>query len=344
MVTTRSQHQATILEVASKTPLQETKRLYSVEELISFVELATVDPEYGTVVTFLRLNLTVSSLNRDIFDKYLPTCLVLTPNVTILELYVVPVIPTTALSDILLPAIEVLETNLPHRVLVPFVGRNPSIRALQLRHCGRARQCALSTVTLEHVNEIHCPAKCAPAIVHEKVDRLRLDIRRNSDLSSEFLSRFRAPLSTLYVLTIEFGVEDADILRAIARNMPWLRNLKMIEKCGSPVHKHKARPWADRARWSGTLQKLPQLERLLISTHGALSTTVGDHSSEEGIFRRWVGPSHPSLSYIGVWQRVSSSGSSHAFGDNVFSEWSREDGIWRGKWTKNADVDDFAIF
>ncbi|KAI0694478.1 hypothetical protein C8T65DRAFT_744355 [Cerioporus squamosus] len=341
MVSTRSQRQAGILELASKTPLRDTQGLYSVQQLIAFVELATVNPEYGTVVTFLRLNLTVSSLNRDALEKYLPACLALTPNVTILELYTSPAIPTTTLSGILLPAIEVLDTNLPHRVLVPFIGRNPSIRALQLRRCGRARQCALSTIAFEHVNDIRCLANCAPAIVHENVDRLRLDITRSTDLSSEVLSRFHAPLSALYVLTVEFGVEDANILRAIARNMPWLRNLKMIEKCGSPAHKHKPRPWADRARWSATLQKLPQLERLLITTHSALGSTVGDQSSEREIFRRWVGPSHPSLRYIGVWQRAHTLGL--ASKDNVFSEWSREDGIWQGKWTKNADVNDFTV-
>ncbi len=187
---------------------------------------------------FLRLNLTVSSLNRDAFEKYLPACLALTPNLSILELFATPAFPTTVLSHVRLPTIEVLNTNLPHRVLVPFLGQNPSIRALQLRRCGRARQCALSTIAFEHVNDIHCPATCAPAVVHEHVDRLRLDIRHSKDLSSAVLSRFSAPLSRLYVLTIEFAAEDTDILRAIARNMPWLRNLKMLEKPGSLVCVH----------------------------------------------------------------------------------------------------------
>lgn len=79
---------------------------------------------------------------------------------------------------------------------------------------------------------------------------------------------------------------------------------------------------------------MDHLERLIIRTVGALTSAqahVG-HSTERSMFRGWVGtaPSHPTLHYIGVWQRANDHG-------GVLSEWSREDGTWVGKWTQAPD-------
>ena len=99
------------------------------------------------------------------------------------------------------------------------------------------------------------------------------------------------------------------------------------------ANKHAARPWSDRPRWVASLQKLVHLDRLVIRTRGTLNAISGDHSNERSIFRRWVGGSHPhpTLHYIGVWQGTA------GLEGGVLSEWSREDGLWQGKWTEDPN-------
>lgn len=167
-------------------------------------------------------------MQRDALQTLLPACLSLTQNVIILELYISPPIPLA--SSVRLPFVEVLKSNLPHRALSGFIAAHPSLRALEIKACGRTRKCTLSSNNLHHINDIRCPAECAPHYVHGRIDRLRLDLVSAETSASKIISGFPIALNALYVLTLEFNAVDTSILRTIATNMPWVRNLKLIEK------------------------------------------------------------------------------------------------------------------
>ncbi|KAI0682047.1 hypothetical protein C8Q76DRAFT_804428 [Earliella scabrosa] len=342
MVCTRSQFKNDVEEVAAATPLQETKVLLTLAELITFVEVARLKAGHGAAVDYLSITLKVPSMEQDIVQRYLPVCLALTPNVTILEVFTTPPMSLPSLSSAPLPRIEVLKTNLPHRTLFAFVAKHPSLRALDIEACGRARQCALSPIVTQEITDIRCPAECAPRLVHERLERLRIDLARAVSPASAVITSFPIALDALYVLTVEFTADDKKILDVIATNLPALRYLKLVEKTKPLTHKHKPRPWTNRTAWATSLNKMVNLERLLIRTAGSVGTTPGDVASERDIFHGWVnpaaGPPQPTLHYIGVWQRAKDQDG------GVLSEWSRMDGSWRGTWTPAPDPDRVALF
>lgn len=98
------------------------------------------------------------------------------------------------------------------------------------------------------------------------------------------------------------------------------------------------RPWAKSATWSLNLKKLYDLEYLVIRTAGMLvaPSSPQGQQQERQVFQRWTGVSvsnpHSTLRYIGVWQSASEDNGGR------LSEWSREDGIWSGKWTDAPEV------
>ena len=206
------------------------KRLRTVQDIIAFVEIALLNPEIGTAVTELAIVPSVSSLNRDVLEAYLHTCLTLTPNVVILELLVSPPVPIAALGCGLLPYIEVLRTNLPHRSLLPFLSLHPTLRAVELGACGRSRRCALACLDLPHITDIRAPSDCVANLAHAEMNRLRIDAVGPHMLASAAISHFPPALNALHVLSVEFVPEDASILHSIAVHLPGLRNLKLLEK------------------------------------------------------------------------------------------------------------------
>ncbi|KAI0702553.1 hypothetical protein C8Q76DRAFT_789321 [Earliella scabrosa] len=342
MVCTRSQFKNDVEEVAAATPLRDTREILNLAELITFVEVARVKPEHGAAVDYLSIILKVPSLERDIVQKYLPVCLALTPNLTILEIFTTPPILLPSLSSVPLPRVDVLKTNLPHRTLYPFLATHPTLRALDISSCGRTRQCPLSPAVVGEITDVRCPLGCAPRLAHERLEHLRVDLPGPTTLASAVLAYFPVPLDALYVLTVEFSVDDAKILDTIAASMPAVRHLKLVEKTKPLTHKHKPRPWFNRTAWSASLNKMVDLERLLIYTAGSVGTTPGNAVLERSIFHNWVnpaaGPSHPTLHYIGVWQRATSRDG------GLLSEWSRVDGSWGGTWTPAPDPDRVALF
>ncbi|KAI0746379.1 hypothetical protein C8Q80DRAFT_1271282 [Daedaleopsis nitida] len=338
MVSTRSQHTKAVHAKAATTPLQDTRTFSSLKNLILFVEIAHLKPEYGTVLTHLRITMTVSSLERDIFERIFAACLALTPNLVILELNTTPPIPLPSLAGIHLPTIEVLKTNVPHRALGPFLVANPSLRALDISSCGRGA-CSLGSFVFEHITEIRCPVRCASDVVHDAVSRLRLDSCGTGILGSNFITKITDIPETLYTLTVEFCPDDAWILRAISATFPQLRNLKLVEKSKTSVHKHKPRPWSNCRRWSTFLKKMPYLEHLVIRTEGTLSSAQPSAVADNRVFRGWLGsePHHPMLRRVTVWQRVHDRG-------GVLSEWCREGELWDAKWTPNPDAYQVMMF
>ncbi|KAI0744908.1 hypothetical protein C8Q76DRAFT_789375 [Earliella scabrosa] len=339
MVSTRSQRKIALEAAVASTPLQDTRGIFSMDELIAFFELAQHEPELGRVVVHLQIAVKVTSADRHILDKLLAACLGLTPNVVILELFMSPPVSIPSLSGATLPRVEVLKTNIPHRSLLAFVVMHRSLQAIDLQGCGRTSRCALSLTDAPHITDIRCPADCASRLVHEAVERLRLDSPASTTLASTALSKIIIDFNMLCVLTVEFDAEDAALLATIADRIPTLRNLKLLEKRNPRVVRHKARPWGDRTGWALALQKLSHLELLVIRTGGALvSIFTRDH--ERKLFRQWVGVDHPhpTLRYIAVWQRAYD----HSGGS--LSEWSRELGTWRGKWTVSPDVGQLTMY
>lgn len=192
-------------------------------------------PEHGTTVNILTISLSLSPLEEPLFHKVLRACLNATPNVAILEVFTIPPVAVASLSRVCLPRIEALNTNLPHNVLLSFINKHPSLRALEVNACGRKRRCALSAAAVDHLTEVRCPAECAQVLVHNDLSRLRLDLTRPTTIASAVISRFPIALNALYVLTIEFTVDDKFILRTIAANMPWVRKLRLVEMCQPAV-------------------------------------------------------------------------------------------------------------
>ncbi len=187
-------------------------------------------PEHGTAVLQLALILDMTSLDREIVERLLPGLLALTPNIMILTLWVTPPISTTSLARVPLPSLEVVRTNLPHRALQPFIALRPTVKALDISTCGRARRCALSTTNIQHVNDITCEVSCAPKIVHDDLERLRIALDDTPTLMSTALSNFPFAMQRLHVLTVEYSAGDKAILRVIAATMPSIRNLKLLER------------------------------------------------------------------------------------------------------------------
>ncbi len=211
------------------------RRISTLENLISFVEIAMYKPEYGVAMTHLDVALSVSSAQRDTLQRYLPACLALTPNLAILELTITPPFTSFSFARIPLPYLEVVKSNLTHRSLAPFVSVRPRLQALDIAACGRTRKCPLSTVYVQQVTDIRCPLACVAGVVHDGVERLQLDHSRFATLPSTFLSKLPVVLGTVYVLTVDFTPDDDSILRAIAAHMPHIRDLKLIEYASSLV-------------------------------------------------------------------------------------------------------------
>lgn len=208
---------------------QDTVFFSKLQDLISFVEIAVLKPEYGVVITHLSVTMSVSALERDILQKVLGACLTLTPNLIILELVTTPSFPIDSLDNIVLPRIEVLKTNIPHRALSHLVTMHPSLRALDILSCGRAVKCPLASFN-DYITEIRAPIKCAPALVHGHTSRLCLDSDGSNITASDVIPKITAPPLALYVLTVDFKIGEISILSAIATAFPQLRNLKLLEK------------------------------------------------------------------------------------------------------------------
>ncbi|RPD78436.1 hypothetical protein L226DRAFT_292460 [Lentinus tigrinus ALCF2SS1-7] len=337
MVATRSQQKNKLAMTASSTPPREMRTFKDVASLISFKELAALKPEHGTAVIQLALIVDISALEREVLERLLPALLTLTPNIIILTLWVYPPISTVSFARVPLPSLEVIRTNIPHRALRPFVAFHPTLRALDIDACGRARRCGLSTLNIHQVNDISCLVSCVPKLVHKDVERLRVALDDTDVLMSAAISAFPISLHRLHVLTVDFAANDKTILRVIATNMPGIRNLKLLERC--KANRHAARPWTDATGWCAALKKLSQLDQLVVRTNGVLSTP-DDRKAERELFHRWVGGKqlHSTLRYIAVWQRYNDRDR------GVISEWSREDGNWKGKWTEAPVASGFAMF
>ena len=210
--------------------MQDARRFFSIDHLVSFVEIALLKPEYGVAVTHLDISLSASALQRELIQHYLPACLALTPNLVVLELTITPPISIMSFGRIPLPSLEVLKTNLAHRSVASLVAIHPRLGALDISQCGRARKCPLSTISVEHVNDLRCPAACAAALVHDGLDRLRLDAAGSATLTSVFISKFPLAMVRPCVLTVDFTRDDETILRVIAAHLPHVRNLKLISE------------------------------------------------------------------------------------------------------------------
>ncbi|KAI0738573.1 hypothetical protein C8Q80DRAFT_1275549 [Daedaleopsis nitida] len=175
MVSTRSQHNKVVQAKAVMTRPQDTLFISNLQDLIAFVEMADLMPEYGVVVTHLRITMSVSALERDFFQKILAACLTLTPSLNVLALVTTPSLSIESLDNVALPSVEVLKTNIPHRAICYFVTTHPSLHTLDISSCGRALKCPLGYYNLDHVTDIRAPIKCTRAIVHGCASRLRLD-------------------------------------------------------------------------------------------------------------------------------------------------------------------------
>ncbi|RDX40600.1 hypothetical protein OH76DRAFT_1490153 [Lentinus brumalis] len=340
MVLTRSQRKANMAQAVAVAPLRENRNIFSMDALIAFVELATFRLDYGTAVTHLDVELTVAALQRDSVESYLRICFALVPNLEVLELLLFPPPTTTMFNRLTLPYIQIFKANIPHRSLAQFFTNNPSLRAVDIASCGRSSACPLESVDMSHVTDIRCPIECSRGIVHEGTDRLRLDITKPSTLPSNLLAN-RPVLDVLHVLTIDFIPTNNSILKKVATLAPWLCHLRLLEKTRSAT-KHIARPWRNTDAWARSLRHLAYLQEIVIRTAGSLSTVPGDRKAERAVFRAWVGSTssapHPTIYTVTVWQRVDDDDG------GIVSQWSRENGEWKGIWMDNPRKNHLPLF
>lgn len=121
----------------------------------------------------------------------------------------------------------------PHRVLLDFLRRHPSIKYLQLGSCQVKRKfaCPLIGVTLPHLEDLTCPPACTflgnPATL-----RITATYRGAQDIRIPAYKILQSATSGthLTVLHIDFDPTDFGLLRCIAGGAPSLTALKLTEE------------------------------------------------------------------------------------------------------------------
>ncbi len=153
----------------------------------------------------------------------------LTQGVTDLTLILPKNTPGDIFLLIHLHNLRLFKTNLPHRTIAQFLGRHKSLTHLVLGACGLVDKCPLAALDLRHVTSLECDASCVGAIAHGNLTYVTIENRDPDRYMSSLLRDLAAPASSLYSLTIDFFVDDTDILQSIALVSPRLKKLKLIE-------------------------------------------------------------------------------------------------------------------
>ncbi|KAI1785654.1 hypothetical protein LXA43DRAFT_976077 [Ganoderma leucocontextum] len=263
-------------------------------------------------------------------------CLSLLPNLTDLVLLLYdPDIP--ALFDgVHLPKIQYVRTNAGHHTMPGFLASHPTITMLQLLTPCEA-DCPLDGLELPHLRWIGGPSRCVSHLVHSELPRLTLEASNSTSDPLLSLRSISTRIQSLYILTVDFHVDDYDILSTVIAACSTIRKLKLVKKPPRPQTRNSPRrAWNDGVSWSKALRKLPGLEELMLRTASPLVPGSDDDGNEFDEYRAlmcWVTgvrstgrcdrpQPHPALYHIGVWYRADDPNR------NVVTHWSHRLGMW----------------
>ncbi|KAI1789834.1 hypothetical protein LXA43DRAFT_1095917 [Ganoderma leucocontextum] len=305
------------------------RHISTVEALYQFLDTVAAKAAVATAVTDLTVE-----LMEPVPVAPLRQCLSVVINVVDLVL-LLPLDPFPyLLVGLPFPKLELLKTNLPHRDLLPFIGLAPHLSVLCLGSCTRdahERVCPLSDANLSNILTMECPAGCASGAARGQLVRLTVDDRSSIAGIPQALRSFPAPL--LSYLSLDFFLDDYDVLQGILSAVPSLRKLKLLEKHRSTRRQsHARRAWNDIATWSQCLLKLAYLEEFALRTAAAFVHLPANVSAEKSTLLKWTSgtqrqakhrPRHPTLNHIRVWYRCRDPG------NGVITHWSRYTGAWQ---------------
>ncbi|KAJ3556071.1 hypothetical protein NM688_g2225 [Phlebia brevispora] len=224
VIVTRAQTRTKCYEIAMNTPMRTAVRILNTRTLLQYSESCTLKRDIGTAVIELEVAFDEST------PLSLPTlrrCLRLMPNITDLILQLPSCSPRVILNGLRFPSLQLLESNLPHRVMAPFIEQHPTIKYLLLGPCEGGRQCPLHTTPLDDVADLRLPLGCLSDLSTPSAGRLHTFLT-DQILSSSTVLRTLRPYSSLYSLTIEFRNDDYDILCGISGLAPTLRKLRLL--------------------------------------------------------------------------------------------------------------------
>jgi len=122
--------------------------------------------------------------------------------------------------------LTIFETNIPHTIIVPFLGKHPTITNLVLSVCNIgaatiAIACPLTTCHLPHLKQLSCPKGCVqPLLSAVALASLLYNLQvvqhtaQDSMFPLKHLFDYRHILmsSYLYYLHVDFDHKDSDLL------------------------------------------------------------------------------------------------------------------------------------
>ena len=218
---------------------------------------------------------------------------------------------STSLAEVTLPYLQLLKTNLPHSVLMPFL-QNPlntkNLLFLVLHTAGRDAP----AYELPSVLTLECSIDCFQAARFPNVERLTLHNNSQSIFTSLYLQQ-ALPLRHLANLTLQFYSNDYDILDKVVTFAPRVRKLRIMElvaptvskstpfvSCAkyiytSPPKRHGRIPgrraWKAVSHMAAMLKKLPLLEEFMLDSAYGLAEGKGcvlTRKQEEQLVHGWL--------------------------------------------------------
>jgi len=122
--------------------------------------------------------------------------------------------------------LTIFETNIPHTIIVPFLGKHPTITNLVLSVCNIgaatiAIACPLTTCHLPHLKQLSCPKGCVqPLLSAVALASLLYNLQvvqhtaQDSMFPLKHLFDYRHILTSsyLYYLHVDFDHKDSDLL------------------------------------------------------------------------------------------------------------------------------------
>jgi hypothetical protein len=142
----------------------------------------------------------------------------------------------------------IINSNIPHTIIVPFLARCPHIMSLVLDGtCGNTATCPLGKCHLPLLKELTCPPSCVRALTSVGNPLRHLEVMQNTTQNSTFpleqlFNTHRiTTTSVLMVLHLDFDhtASKFGLLQSISDAVPGLIVLKLTEA-----------PFADKVRRS----------------------------------------------------------------------------------------------
>ncbi|KAJ3558932.1 hypothetical protein NM688_g641 [Phlebia brevispora] len=307
---TRAQTRTKCYEIAMNTPVRTAVRIWNTRTLLQYAESCMLKPDIGTAVIELEV---AFSENTPFSLLTLRKCLQLMPNINDLILRLPSCSPRVTLSGLRFPSLQLVESNLLHRVMVPFIEQHPTINYLLLGPCEGGRRCPLHATSLDNVTDLRLPLGCLSDLANPSISRLHAFLT-DQILSSSTILRTLRSYSSLYSLTVEFRNDDYDILCGISGLAPTLRKLRLlVQPSFQRRERQSRRAWNNTVIWARDLRRLQRLEELLIQVDNALVNNPRAEDEEEMLIYKWLSgrscPTddwtgshiHPTLYHIGIW-------------------------------------------